>query len=227
MARKGSKAAARPSAASQKQISKQTLRRLTPAAWIDVGIEALVQGGVEQVAIERLAKRLGVSKGSFYWHFEDRAALHSAMLDSWIKGATLRVRDRVDRLCSTPSQKILMLLELPFSGRSPYAAHVEHAIRAWAHRSAVVADAVRLVDHLRIDHLTKIFDEFNFPPKETLARGHMMYAVMRYLGDQHGLTHTQLLEIIRVVHVSLTSPIPASHLPSIEALAEGAFSARV
>jgi AcrR family transcriptional regulator len=227
MARKGSKAAPRSGIASKRQISKQTSRRLTPAAWIDVGIEALVHEGVEQVAIERLAKQLGVSKGSFYWHFEDRAALHSAMLDSWIKGATLRVRDRVDRLCSTPSQKILMLLELPFSGRSHYAAHVEHAIRAWGHRSAVVADAVRLVDRLRIDHLTKIFEELNFSPDEALARGHIMYAAMRYLGDSHGLAHAELLETIRVVHATVTSPISPLRLPNIESLAEGAVGTRV
>ena len=56
---------------------------LTPFDWTIAGIAALAEGGVDAVRVERLAKRLGASKGSFYWHFADRPALLQSMLALW------------------------------------------------------------------------------------------------------------------------------------------------
>src|SRR6266550_8784530 len=56
----------------------------TPRAnWIDEGLRALGVGGPDAVRIESLAQALGVSKGGFYWHFDDRRALLAEMLDAW------------------------------------------------------------------------------------------------------------------------------------------------
>jgi len=67
---------ARARAAAEK--SKAT--RLDAAAWIAAAFDALADGGIDAVRVEPLAKALGITKGSFYWHFADRRALLDAML---------------------------------------------------------------------------------------------------------------------------------------------------
>lgn len=53
-------------------------------AWIDGALAAILEGGVAAVAVEPLARALGVTKGSFYWHFRDRDALLGALVDRWV-----------------------------------------------------------------------------------------------------------------------------------------------
>ena len=60
--------------------------RLDAAAWIAAAFDALADGGIDAVRVEPLAKALGITKGSFYWHFADRRALLDAMLDAWTRG---------------------------------------------------------------------------------------------------------------------------------------------
>ena len=65
--------------------------------WIDEGLRALAAGGPDAVRIEALAKSLGVSKGGFYGHFQDRKALLDAMLDTWERRTTDDVLARIER----------------------------------------------------------------------------------------------------------------------------------
>ena len=57
--------------------------RTPRSKWIDEGLRALAAGGPDAVRIEPLAQALGVTRGGFYWHFEDRQALLDEMLDTW------------------------------------------------------------------------------------------------------------------------------------------------
>src|SRR5664279_654243 len=110
--------------------------RLDATLWVDSGIEILVRQSIEKVGVERLAKKLGVTKGSFYWHFKNRAELHAAILDRWTRKATVDVNQRVDSESANPGDRLMRLLELPFwSPRAGFAADLELAIRAWARRS--------------------------------------------------------------------------------------------
>src|SRR5690606_13043756 len=70
--------------------------RLEATAWVDAGIEILVRESIEHVRVERLARELGVTKGSFYWHFKDREDLQAAILDRWFQKATVGVRERAE-----------------------------------------------------------------------------------------------------------------------------------
>ena len=67
-------------------MTKTTAReqdRLDREDWVNAAFERLGAGGVEAVRVEPLAKDLGVTKGSFYWHFRDREALLDAVLEAW------------------------------------------------------------------------------------------------------------------------------------------------
>src|SRR5216683_1080043 len=69
----------------------------TPRAhWIDEGLRALAAGGPDAVRIEPLAQALGVTKGGFYWHFNDRRALLDEMLDTWERVMVDEAIDRVE-----------------------------------------------------------------------------------------------------------------------------------
>ena len=62
--------------------------RLSREDWIEAALQALADGGPREVAVERLAARLGATKGSFYWHFADREELISEALATWEREAT-------------------------------------------------------------------------------------------------------------------------------------------
>src|SRR4030095_17220783 len=73
---------------------KSKATRLDAAAWIAAAFDALAHGGIDAVRVEPLAKALGITKGSFYWHFADRRPLIDAMLRSWAEGRIAAIRDQ-------------------------------------------------------------------------------------------------------------------------------------
>lgn len=83
---------------------------LDAEAWIDAGFEALAEGGIDAVRIDPLAKSLGVTRGSFYWHFTDRAALHQAMLKEWRKRASYRIGSRIESRTSDARERLKQTL---------------------------------------------------------------------------------------------------------------------
>ena len=72
--------------------------RLTSGDWQQAALDALSEGGLQNIAIEMIAKRLGVTKGSFYWHFESRDALIQAALELWESQEQEQVFGKLDAL---------------------------------------------------------------------------------------------------------------------------------
>src|SRR5215475_9213904 len=83
---------------------------LDEEAWIEGGLELLASDSVDGVGIEALARKLGVTKGSFYWHFKDRAALLQAMLRSWQRKATLAIIERLEQSDKPPAERLRKIL---------------------------------------------------------------------------------------------------------------------
>jgi len=67
--------------------------RLTAQHWVHAALAAIADGGLAAVSIEPLARTLGATKGSFYWHFSNREALVEATLLAWEAGETVEVAD--------------------------------------------------------------------------------------------------------------------------------------
>src|SRR2546421_7674785 len=82
---------------------------LDEEAWIEAALDLLVSGTADSVGIEPLAKQLGVTKGSFYWHFRDRAALLSGMLRQWQQRATTGIIARLENTVASPAEKLRLL----------------------------------------------------------------------------------------------------------------------
>ncbi len=86
--------------------------RTPRSTWIDEGLRALAAGGPDAVRIEPLAQALGVTRGGFYWHFDDRNALLYAMLDRWERATTEEVIERLEREGGDARAKLRRLLAL-------------------------------------------------------------------------------------------------------------------
>jgi AcrR family transcriptional regulator len=148
-------------------------------AWIEAALDALAQGGIEAVRVDPLAKRLGVTRGSFYWHFKDRAALHTAMLKNWRKRASYQVASRIERAASTAGERLRKNLALPnSSAQARRAAATEFAIRQWALRDAEAANAVKHIDRVRLSYYAQLYVEHGLPPEEARKRAFLFYAAL-------------------------------------------------
>ncbi|MET0387197.1 MAG: helix-turn-helix domain-containing protein, partial [Polyangiales bacterium] len=77
----------------------------TARDWVTAGLAVLAQQGADAIKVEPLARELGVTKGSFYWHFRDRDALLKAILSHWQTVATAARLARVDALGGTPAER--------------------------------------------------------------------------------------------------------------------------
>jgi len=88
--------------------------RLGPDDWTRAAIRAIAENGARNVSVERLARELGTTKGSFYWHFKDRTALIDAALERWESDFTDRVIDRLATIAD-PRRRFRALLETTFT----------------------------------------------------------------------------------------------------------------
>src|SRR5687767_9088254 len=134
------------------------LARTPRSRWIDGGLQALAAGGPEAVRVEPLARSLGVTKGGFYWHFEDRGALLDAMLDRFEQAGVDEVIERVEREGGDARAKLRRLFAVTSAGGKPF--RIELAIRDWARRDKTVAKRLRRVDNRRMDYLRSLFGAF-------------------------------------------------------------------
>jgi AcrR family transcriptional regulator len=135
-----------------------TRERLSREDWIAGALTLLGEKGAAAVAVEPLAARLGVTKGSFYWHFRDLAELHSDMRAKWAERSTNFFIARVTEVGGDPAARLGHLLKLVVE-RAPRAMPVERGMRAWAVADAKTAAHVARIDARRTDFLAAIFLE--------------------------------------------------------------------
>jgi AcrR family transcriptional regulator len=150
---------------------KHDLSNLTRQDWIDRGLEVLAKSGVEAVRVEPLAKLMGVTKGSFYWHFKNREDLLEAIVQDWIAFQTNSIIDRVEHIDSDATSKLRYLFELAIEDDG----RVENAIRAWAMNDAKVANVLAEVDRRRLEYTRDLFLAVGFEPLEAMVRARMIY----------------------------------------------------
>lgn len=168
--------------------------RIGKGKWIEAAIEALGNGGVEAVRVERLARALGVTKGSFYWHFEDRTALLNAVLDGWEREGTEAIIEEIERGGGDAPSRVRRLWDRTSGqpGLTP-----ELAIRDWARREDAVAERVLRVDRRRMEYLRRLFSEISSDPEEVEARALLLYSLLigsHFIAVDHGAsTRAQVL----------------------------------
>jgi AcrR family transcriptional regulator len=141
-------------------------------------MRALGAGGPDAVRVEALAKELGVSKGGFYWHFDDRQALIEETLDSWEKTGTEDVIVSVDSESTDPRARLRRLYELAPTAKGMFA--VELALRDSSRRDPAIARRIRRVDERRMTYLRSIFRQLS--PAEDAAEARALLAYSLFVG---------------------------------------------
>lgn len=182
--KKGSARAARSAGAPKPQ--ETGAEALGPEAWVAAGWQALARSGVEGVRVEPLAARLGVTKGSFYWHFRDRAALLSAILVAWEARETSDVITRVDASSDSPAARLMELLRR--TAASPGAApDVEPAIRAWGTRDPDVERRLAEIDRRRERYVEDLLVAAGVARPSAKHRARVLYLAL--IGDHTRVAH--------------------------------------
>ncbi|GAB4540674.1 MAG: TetR/AcrR family transcriptional regulator [Parvularculaceae bacterium] len=151
-------------------MERNSKLELSRQDWLIAGLDALFAGGPEAVKVERIAAALGVTKGSFYWHFKNHRALCEAMVHHWRGvqfGYLSRFRDQAVR----PADRLKQL----FKHISSKDARHDIAMRAWARTDRAAAAAVAELDRARIEAVASLFEELGFAPDEARFRAHAVY----------------------------------------------------
>lgn len=170
----------RKSNADQAGVAAVKPASLSRNDWADAALGELAIFGIAGVRVEVLARKLNVTKGSFYWHFKDRDALFVAMLERWRERATLALIARLDNASELPEERLRELLRLPLQReKSAFAAEVELAIRLWSRNDSRALTVLEEVDALRLRYIENLL--VNIGIDKGLARAHaiLSYSYMR------------------------------------------------
>jgi len=155
------------------------LTRTPRSSWIDEALRAFAAGGPDAVRIEPLARALGVTKGGFYWHFDDRSALLEEMLDTWEQMSVDEVIERVEGDGGDARARLRRLFALG-SARGELLS-TDLAVRDWAGREQTVADRLRRVDNRRMEYMRSLFGAFC--PDEDDVEGRCVLAFSLFIGS--------------------------------------------
>jgi AcrR family transcriptional regulator len=154
--------------------------RTPRSTWIEAGLRALAAGGPDAVRIEPLAQALGVSRGGFYWQFEDRRALLEAMLETWERVSVDEVIERVEGEGVDAKARLRRLFALASSGDELL--RIDLAVRDWARREQTVAERLRRVDNRRMEYMRSLFRAFC--PDEDEVEVRCMLALSVWIGNR-------------------------------------------
>ena len=147
-------------------------RRLTAQDWVDAALEAIAEGGLEALAVEPLAERLDVTKGSFYWHFGSRDALLEAVLARWEEiGFTAVVADL--EAIAVPSERLRALAERAIA--ESRLGQLEVAFGARLDDPWIAATYRRLLAR-RLNYLVELFSELGLAKAQARRRALLAYA---------------------------------------------------
>jgi AcrR family transcriptional regulator len=179
----------------------QSMPTLTADAWTRAAAASLATDGVDAVRVERLASQLGVSKGSFYWHFADRQALLASVLAEWEARGTDAVIGAVEADAPEPRARVASLLARVFADHG--ADGIEVNLRAWARRDPDVAAVVDRVDARRVGYLADGLAAAGVGRDEAERRSRLAYRAL--LGEF-------------LLRGSGRPPMPAADIDSLAAL---------
>jgi AcrR family transcriptional regulator len=170
------------------------LARTPRTTWIEEGLRALAAGGPGAVRIEALARALGVTKGGFYWHFDDRRALLQEVLDTWERVSVDEVIERIEGEGGDARTKLRRLFALATSGeirglRGEDLLRIDLAVRDWARRDKAAAKRLRRVDNRRVDYMRSLFGAFCPDEEEVEARCLVAFSLWignHFIAADHG-----------------------------------------
>ena len=156
-------------------------RRLSVDDWIQAGFAVLAEGGPNALRLDRVCERLGVTKGSFYWHFADLPAYRTALIEAW---GSLADQDRQrfeDSDEFEPRERLRHMMDAVIR---PQQWALERAMRVWALTDEAVAANVRKSDGRVLRAVFSAFTDAGFDAEEARIRSAVFFGAG--MGVLHG-----------------------------------------
>ena len=144
--------------------------QLSATDWLDQGLKTLATRGFTALKAEPLAKAMGVSRGSFYWHFADIGAFHAAILARWHEVAAEQIIANVEA-ASKDENPLALLLRRVFGERLM----LERAVRTWASVDPAARAAVQAIDRRRLGYVEGLLTQSGLSTDVARARAQILY----------------------------------------------------
>jgi AcrR family transcriptional regulator len=166
--------------------------QLSANDWLDRGLKVLATQGFTALKAEPLAKAMGVSRGSFYWHFADIGAYHAAILKHWREVATEQVIAGLEA-AADHEDPVALLLRQAFNAQLS----LEKALRSWATSDAAARSAVQAIDRRRLGYIGELLRRRGFAADTAQARAQILYwAFVGYALSDRPLSKAQQQKVL-------------------------------
>jgi AcrR family transcriptional regulator len=142
--------------------------------WLDTAYQLLLESGVDAVRIMTLAKRLKLSRTSFYWYFEDREALLQALIDRWKNKNTGNLVAQTRKYAGTITEAIFNLFDC-WLNPELFDRKLDVAIRAWAGQAPELKQTLDQMDQERIEAIAAMFQRFGYSEGNADVRASTVY----------------------------------------------------
>jgi AcrR family transcriptional regulator len=156
------------------QVSSDTGWRGSREGWLQAAHEALLESGVEGVKIQPLARKLKLSRTSFYWFFQDREQLLGALIARWRDKNTGNLVKQSEAYAESVAEAILNVFDC-WLDDALFDSKFEFAVRSWAIQSSDILGEVNAADHVRIETMRRMFLRFGFDDGSADVRARTMY----------------------------------------------------
>jgi AcrR family transcriptional regulator len=166
--------------------------QLSARDWLDQGLRALARSGFTALKAEPLAKAMGVSRGSFYWHFADIGAYHAAILKHWREVAAEQIIAGLEA-ASGDDKPLQLLLRRAFETKPA----LENAFRSWATVDPAARSAVQAIDRRRLGYVEKLLGASGLPAEVARPRAQILYwAFLGFALSDRPLPQARQAEVI-------------------------------
>jgi AcrR family transcriptional regulator len=177
-------------------------KRLTRDDWLKAAL-SLCEGGIHGVKVAPLAADLGVTTGSFYWHFKNRRELLEALLSYWEREMTDGAIDAAKRYEGLPADRILNLMETVMV---EHLARYDLPIWHWAQSDTYADRVFQRVLKKRFSFAAWMFSEAGFSKEQAEIRGRMMVIYMMGESTLIPESMAKRKEFLKLKHAILTEP---------------------
>lgn len=150
--------------------------RGSPEVWLEAAYESLLESGVDTVKIQLLAKKLNLSRTSFYWFFEDREALLRALIARWREKNTGNIVKQTEAYAETIAEAMLNLFDC-WHDRNLFDSPLEFAVRSWALQSSDILSEVKNADSIRLDAIKRMLVRFGHDDMPADVHSRTVYLV--------------------------------------------------
>ena len=148
--------------------------KITREGWLNCARVALIEDGIDGVKVDRLAQRVKVTRGGFYYHFKNHHQILGELLMAW-KSQNRFTPAKVDTSTPVTANAVLDRIIDDLVHENGFDPQFDMAVREWARISHPVADVVQGVDQQRVEVLHRVFAGMGYPDKEALIRARVFY----------------------------------------------------